>query len=130
MVRRAFIQEQGSGRMEPEMRDLLTQLRAQGVPAETFTSKRLERRQLPLDRETLVAGDVPVVLGALAQLGSGESTAGYGVDFGVLSMGETALVEWNDGFSLGAYGLDKALYTELTVARWNELTAPKQPPQP
>ncbi len=37
---------------------------------------------------------------------SGEGTAGYGLDLGVLSGGQTALVEWNDGFSLGAYELD------------------------
>ncbi|WNG47348.1 DUF4343 domain-containing protein [Archangium minus] len=246
MIRRAFIQELGSGRMEPEMRDLLGGLQERGLSTELFTAKRLERRQLPLDRETLVAGDVPTVLGALGQLGieppptndyprsiepflhrrlwtstlrkltadiengmsppvfakpqgrkkrftghvfrtqedliylqraslstpilcsevvrwqseyrvfvirgrivglrhyagdpairvdeaqveqavraleeAGEGTAAYGVDFGVLETGQTALVEWNDGFSLGSYGLDRSLYTELTLARWAELT--------
>jgi ATP-grasp domain, R2K clade family 2 len=232
--------------MEPEMRDLRDALVARGVPVELFTAKRLERRQLPLTRDTLVAGYVPSVLGALKQLGieapptndypkclapflhrrmwtstvrqltarlldmssppvfakpvgrrkrftghvfhtsgdmlflerasastplvcsdvvtwlsesrvfvvrgsivgirhyagdaavcvdeatvreavrmleaSGEATAGYGVDFGVLATGETALVEWNDGFSLGSYGLEREAYLELTVARWRELT--------
>ncbi|MCY1019070.1 ATP-grasp domain-containing protein [Pyxidicoccus sp. MSG2] len=246
MLQRAFIQEEGQGRMEPEMRELRDALAARGVPTELFTVKRLERRQLPLARETLVAGHVPTVLGALKQLGieppptndypkclapflhrrlwtgtvrqlvdslydvsappvfakpvgrrkrftghvfhtsddvlflerasastplvlsevvrwlseyrvfvvrgaivgihhyagdtsvsvdegtvreavrllesSGEATAGYGVDFGVLSTGETALVEWNDGFSLGSYGLGRDAYLELTVARWCELT--------
>ncbi|PTL80466.1 ATP-grasp domain-containing protein [Vitiosangium sp. GDMCC 1.1324] len=246
MIRRAFIQELGSGRMEPEMRDLLAGLQERGIPAELFTARRIERRQLPLDRETLVAGDVPSVLGALAQLGieppptndyprslepflhrrfwtstvreltaavengsgppvfakplgrkkrftghvfggyddllflrraslstpilcsevvrwlseyrvfviqgrivgiqhyagdpalrvdetrveqavrlmedAGEGTSAYGVDFGVLEDGQTALVEWNDGFALGSYGLDRALYTELTLTRWAELT--------
>jgi hypothetical protein len=245
MIRRAFIQELGGGRMEPEMRDVLGGLQERGIPAELFTAKRLERRQLPLDRETLVAGDVPSVLGALAQLGleppstndyprslepflhrrlwtstvrrltagiedsssppvfakpqgrkkrftghvfgtqedllylqraslntpilcsevvrwrseyrvfvirgrivgirhyagdaairvdeaeveravraleeAGEGTAAYGVDFGVLETGQTALVEWNDGFALGSYGLDRSLYTELTLTRWAEL---------
>ncbi|OJT17469.1 hypothetical protein BO221_46030 [Archangium sp. Cb G35] len=247
MIRRAFIQELGGGRMEPEMRDVLGGLQERGIPAELFTAKRLERRQLPLDRETLVAGDVPSVLGALAQLGleppptndyprslelflhrrlwtstvrslvagiedsssppvfakprgrkkrftghvfgtqedllylqraslntpilcsevvrwlseyrvfvirgrivgirhyagdkairvdeaeveravraveaAGEGTAAYGVDFGVLETGQTALVEWNDGFALGSYGLDRSLYTELTLTRWEELMA-------
>jgi hypothetical protein len=50
-----------------------------------------------------------------------ETTAGYALDMGVLSSGETAVVEWNDGFSLGSYGLDKALYTDLLLARWSEL---------
>ena len=52
---------------------------------------------------------------------SGQATAGYGLDLGVLSDGETALVEWNDGFSLGSYGLDASLYAELILARWREL---------
>lgn len=246
MLRRAFIQEDGQGRMEPEMRALRDALVARGVPAELFTAKRMERSQLPLARDTLVAGYVPSVLRALKQLGieapptndyprclapflhrklwastvrqltaqlydvsappvfakpvgrrkrftghvfrtsddvlflerasastplvcsevvrwvsesrvfvvrgaivgirhyagdtavsvdeatvreavrvleaSGEATAGYGVDFGVLATGETALVEWNDGFSLGAYGLEREAYLALTVARWCELT--------
>jgi hypothetical protein len=52
---------------------------------------------------------------------SGQATAGYGLDLGVLSSGQTALVERNDGFSLGSYGLDPTLYTELILARWCEL---------
>ena len=69
MVRRAFIQELGSGRMEPEMAALCRGFQALGIPIELFTAKRIERRELPLERDTLVAGDVPSVLGALAQLG-------------------------------------------------------------
>ncbi|HZI16786.1 MAG TPA: ATP-grasp domain-containing protein [Myxococcus sp.] len=246
MLRGALLQEEGAGRLGPEMRLLRDGLKALGLPATLFTAKQLERRQLPLARDTLVAGYVPSVLGALKQLGleppptndyprclepllhrrlwtstvrqltealyegtgtpvfakplgrkkrftghvfratedllyleraslstplvcsevvrwlseyrvyvahgrildvlhyagdpavrvdeavvheavrrledSGEGTAGYGVDFGVLATGQTALVEWNDGFSLGAYaGLGAASYTELTVARWVEL---------
>ncbi len=52
---------------------------------------------------------------------SSECTRGYGIDFGVLQNGQTALVEWNDGYALGSYGLDDALYTELIMARWEEL---------
>lgn len=50
-----------------------------------------------------------------------ESTAGYGIDFGVLDTGETALVEFNDGFALGSYGLNKDKYADLILARWTEL---------
>ena len=245
MITRAFIQEAGSGRLGPEERDLIGALGRRNIPVELFTRKRLARRQLPIDRSTLVAGGVPVVLGALRQLGiepaededypsclghilyrriwtgtvgrlkeslfldagppvfakprgrrkrftgrvfgspadlihlegasaatsiylsevvdwvseyrvyvvqgrvvgihhyggdpailpddevvskavrtleaSGQATAGYGLDLGVLSGGETALVEWNDGFSLGSYGLDASLYAELILARWREL---------
>jgi hypothetical protein len=52
---------------------------------------------------------------------SGEAPAGYGIDFGLLSSGETALIELNDGYSLGSYDLDSADYTDLLIARWEEL---------
>jgi len=52
---------------------------------------------------------------------SGQATAGYAVDFGVLASGQTALVEVNDGYALGSYGLDPQLYTDLIAARWCEL---------
>jgi hypothetical protein len=53
---------------------------------------------------------------------SGEARAAYGIDFGVLRDGSTALVELNDGFGLGSYGLDPGVYTDLTITRWCELT--------
>lgn len=59
---------------------------------------------------------------------SGEATAGYALDFGVLADGTTALVEWNDGFSLGSYGLDKKFYTDLLIARWVELVGLQRMP--
>lgn len=52
---------------------------------------------------------------------SPNKTMSYGVDFGVLKNGDTALVEWNDGFALGSYGLDKEIYTDLIIARWEEV---------
>ena len=52
---------------------------------------------------------------------SGQAPAAYGIDFGVLDSGETALVEANDGFSLGAYGINAERYTELLFTRWEEL---------
>ncbi|WNJ19060.1 ATP-grasp domain-containing protein [Pontibacter sp. G13] len=52
---------------------------------------------------------------------SDEHTASYGIDFGVLEQGETTLIEWNDGFALGAYGLDAEVYTDLLLERWKEI---------
>lgn len=52
---------------------------------------------------------------------SSERTAGYCLDFGVLDTGETALVEWNDGYSLGSYGLNNEIYTDLLITRWTEI---------
>ncbi|PCJ64293.1 MAG: hypothetical protein COA58_13125 [Bacteroidetes bacterium] len=52
---------------------------------------------------------------------SSNKTSAYGIDFGVLNNGETALIEWNDGFALGSYELDKQIYTDLILSRWNEV---------
>lgn len=52
---------------------------------------------------------------------SEEGTHAYGIDFGILSTGETALVEWNDGYALGSYGLDQEIYTDLLLERWSEI---------
>ncbi|MCP2296618.1 protein of unknown function (DUF4343) [Nocardia amikacinitolerans] len=52
---------------------------------------------------------------------SGAAPSAYGIDFGVLANGETALVEANDGYALGAYDLAADRYTELVLRRWSEL---------
>jgi len=52
---------------------------------------------------------------------SNQRTDAYGIDFGILDDGSTALIEWNDGFALGSYGLEKEIYTELIITRWNEI---------
>ncbi|BAY12884.1 ATP-grasp domain-containing protein [Calothrix sp. NIES-2098] len=52
---------------------------------------------------------------------AGESYAGYAIDFGVLDSGETALVEMNDGFAIGAYNINCKDYTDMILARWEEL---------
>lgn len=52
---------------------------------------------------------------------SEERTAAYAIDFGILNNGKTAFVEWNDGFALGSYNLDKEVYTNLVLARWQEI---------
>ena len=73
--------------------------------------------------------DMGVVEAAVGDLeASDQRTAGYGIDFGVLESGETTLVEWNDGFALGSYGLEKEVYADLLIARWEEIleqSAPK-----
>ena len=73
---------------------------------------------------------VQAAVEALEASSSPQATAGYSLDFGVLTtpgntqsrtQTRTTLVEWNDGFALGAYGLDDALYTDLLLARWSDL---------
>ena len=48
--------------------------------------------------------------------------AGYAMDFGVTDDGRTLLVEVNDGYSMGSYGLPAIDYARLLSARWCELT--------
>lgn len=53
--------------------------------------------------------------------------AGYALDFGVTDDGRTLLIEMNDGYSLGAYGLDPVSYAKLLTARWAELNKTGDP---
>ena len=245
MISKAFIQQKGNGKLRDEEQLVSEELKERGIYISFFTEKRILRRQLPLDNQSLVVGDMSCVLGALKQLGipeplindypdclsnfmhrkmwistifeleerlltgiyppvfakpatrrkrftgcvfeteydlskiygvsrqekllcsevvswvseyrvyvlnseirsidfyagnadvlidvekvqqaikslddAGESYAGYAIDFGVLDSGETALVEMNDGFAIGAYNIDRKNYTDLILARWEEL---------
>lgn len=64
--------------------------------------------------------DPEVVKNAVSDYSS-TGPAGYGIDFGVLTTGETVLVEVNEGYSLGPYGLESMEYAELLAARWVQL---------
>lgn len=46
---------------------------------------------------------------------------GYSIDFGVTSDGKTLLIECNDGYSLGNYGLSDMDYTTLLAKRWLQI---------
>ncbi len=46
---------------------------------------------------------------------------GYGMDWAVTRDGRTILVEVNDGFALGNYGMAGHQYTALIEARWRQL---------
>ncbi len=47
---------------------------------------------------------------------------GCSMDWGIAAYGRTLLIEVNDGYSLGCYGLLPVLYANLLASRWNELT--------
>ncbi len=89
-----------------------------------------EYRAFVLDREILdlrhykgdfrAYPDISVVESAVASYI--DSPAAYGIDFGVTSDGRTLLVETNEAYSLGCYGLAPILYSTLLEKRWNELT--------
>lgn len=53
--------------------------------------------------------------------------AGCSIDFGVTADGRTLVVECNDGFALGHYGLNSLLYAKLISARWHELAGAPDP---
>ena len=47
--------------------------------------------------------------------------AGWCLDFGITNDGTTLLIEANDGYSIGNYGLDGMDYVRILKARWFEL---------
>lgn len=47
----------------------------------------------------------------------------YALDIGVLDNGQTALIEVNDAYGIGAYGIDADLYYSFLSTRWDELCA-------
>ncbi len=46
----------------------------------------------------------------------------YSLDFAVSNNGKTILIEANDGWSLGCYGLDAETYSRFLMDRWIEIT--------
>lgn len=52
-----------------------------------------------------------------------DAPAGYALDVGVVEDGRTLVVEVNDGYAVGAYGLPTTLYAQVIEARWEELRA-------
>jgi hypothetical protein len=64
--------------------------------------------------------DVAVIQQAVAAYT--DAPNGYALDFGVTADGKTLLVEANDGYSLGYYGLFYVDYAKLLAARWTQLT--------
>lgn len=85
----------------------------------------VDARIVTVDRyegDSSVALDLEVVESAIAEYHrSGAAPSAYGIDFGVLETGETALIEVNDGYALGAYDIAADRYTELLMRRWREL---------
>ncbi len=62
----------------------------------------------------------PEVIGEIVSSFS-DAPASYAVDVGVVEEGRTLLVEVNDSYATGAYGLAPALYAALIDQRWTQL---------
>ena len=77
----------------------------------------------PLYGDWRVHFDPQVIENAIAAYHS--APAGYAADFGVTDTGETLLIEVNDGYSIGSYGLFPADYARLLSSRWAQITGSK-----
>jgi hypothetical protein len=52
---------------------------------------------------------------------SGQAPAAYSLDIAVLKDGRSELIEVQDGWSIGSYGLDGTDYKRFLMARWAEI---------
>lgn len=66
-----------------------------------------------------VLPDFSIVERAIAAFAT--APAAYGIDFGVTPDARTLLVEVNDAYSLGSYGLGPVTYAKMIAARWQQL---------
>jgi hypothetical protein len=60
---------------------------------------------------------------ARAVMAYSSAPVAYALDWGVTDDGMTLLVEVNDAFALGAYGMDPVLYARMISARWEQLAS-------
>lgn len=68
MFERAFIQENGNGRLTPEAQLVRDHCAEIGMPFQLYTPKRIARRQLALSKRTFIFGDMDCMHGAMRQL--------------------------------------------------------------
>jgi hypothetical protein len=52
----------------------------------------------------------------------GRCPVAYCLDWGITDGGETVLIEMNEGFAFGHYGMAPAMYARMLSARWHEMT--------
>jgi ATP-grasp domain, R2K clade family 3 len=67
--------------------------------------------------------DPDIIKAAVAAYKS--APASYAIDFGLTDSGKTLLIEVNDGYSVGGYGLFPVDYAQFLSARWAEMTNTK-----
>ncbi len=65
--------------------------------------------------------DMEYIKACVAKYTVEDHPVAYTMDFGVLSDGKTQLIELNDAWSIGSYGLDSETYTNLILRRWIEI---------
>jgi len=62
------------------------------------------------------------VLDKAVKLGKGKMPRAHALDLGVTEDGQTLLVEANEGYALGSYGLASLVYARFLEARWEQFT--------
>lgn len=75
----------------------------------------------PYRGDPLVFPDPAVIRAALAA--HRDAPSAYAMDFGVTAAGDTLVVEINDGYAVGAYGLSPMRYARMIATRWAEIAA-------
>ena len=79
----------------------------------------------PYTGDPLVFPDPDVISRAVRAYPDGPM--GYALDFGVTDDGRTVVIEVNDGYAIGAYGLAPIRYANLIAARWEEIGKDPKP---
>lgn len=70
----------------------------------------------------LLPPNVIILKGMVAEFAPTAPRA-YVLDIAMRDSGQLVLVECNEGYAFGSYGLEPALYAEMLAARWQELMA-------
>lgn len=70
--------------------------------------------------DPLILPDPKVIQNAIKDYTSAPDA--YGIDFGVTKDGKTLLIEVNDAWALGCYGLESHTYAKFLLTRWAQLT--------
>lgn len=73
----------------------------------------------PYKGDPFVLPDASVIRPAVAAYA--DRPMGCAIDFGVTIENQTVVVEVNDGYAIGAYGMAPVAYANLITARWDEI---------
>jgi hypothetical protein len=68
-----------------------------------------------------IVPDRRVVYDMLHSMRMNEDIAAYSLDVGITNKGETVLVEVNDAYALGNYGLPSIAYANMLLTRWTQI---------
>lgn len=70
--------------------------------------------------DPMVFPDAAIIKAAISKYQSAPDA--YGIDFAVTKEGKTVLIEVNDAWALGCYGLEMHLYVKFLITRWAQIT--------